>query len=1061
MRLEQQIAQKLRELSDTQLDRVACAYAALRFPHRFRFVDGRGFNAFDKPIAGRPDAFVVAADGTLDRIEVTGNSEKSKIKTAGLTSGHFVNILKSIKQKHPIGNAGGLVYIAGHPDIQFGPDEIELMRSAAEAAGLDINLVQIVGGDALKEALAAAEFAAVRIRLLGIEDPKRFKLVQSELGPDRRRLKNSNPFIPSREDLEAGRVHFPAAGHKVEACLKSDKLCLVKGVGASGKSVLAWLVGLRWGAAAAPAFVFNLQDTTDDPEANIRDCVEDLKVHASADALFIIDNVHLDEEGAREIYLEWRGLAPLQQPALLLLGRETRDRGGTGLAWLPITPVMLRAREAELQGVFRRLVERNGTGADSEVSAPPVPRAKLSAWLNTFGGDPDDPAATADLILFSAAVQQRMGELLAGDYRLTERDAADEVLKHYLRPLPNEERENLLELSVFQKLEITLDSRYLLNPISGFEHSIKDLGIVFEISLFKYRYKHFVSAHSSLSQLILVAANENASYEMSVFAQHARLSERASRKLVRGLLKAGRSDEAEKIQSIMMRSCDAYRDATIISWLQMFRSASASQDQEAVADFAAWVTGPNCEPILTVAAVKSPLHFLAHFLRYLEDAKSKELKSLHSRIASSLAAETNASALVANAVKSPLNDFTTFLRYLEGAKAAKLRGLYTSIASALANETSASTLLTNLINRPVEQITTFLRYLESAKAEKFRDLYTSIASALAGETNARMLAANAVRSPLHFLATFLRYLEGAKAERLRGLYTSIASALATETNASTLAANAVRSPLNDLTTFLRYLEGAKAAKLRGLYTSIASALAAETNASTLAANAVRSPLSDLMTFLRYLEGAKAAKLRGLYSSIASALATETNASTLVVNAIRKPINDLATFLRYLEGAKAESLRGLYTRMASELAGETNASMLAANAVKSPVEHLTHFLEYLEGAQSKEIKLLNDTLTKTLCDPNHSTVIAATALQGPAEHFSRFLSFAVVRDWLNPITKAAVDRCPAGSTHAEILSELCLALQMEAEILIEFGDVHTARAKQSQLSLLFGKFVEVS
>ncbi|HEV2746132.1 MAG TPA: hypothetical protein VGW34_02400, partial [Allosphingosinicella sp.] len=517
MGLEQQIAQKLRELSDTQLDRIGCAYATVRFPQRFRFVDGRGFNAFDKPITGRPDAFVVAVDGSLDRIEVTGHSDKSKIKNAKLSGGHFVSILQSVQRKYPTGSAGGLVYIAAHPDIQFDPDEIKRMRHAAEAAGLGNDLVQIVGGDALRDALATAEFAAVRIRLLGIEDPKRFKLVRPELGPDRRRLGGSNPFIPSQEDLDEGRVHFPAVGQDVEACLKANKLCLVKGVGASGKSVLAWLVGLRWSAAAAPAFVVNLQDSTVDAEATIRDCVEDLKVHASGNALFIVDNIHLDEEGAREIHLEWSTLAPLQQPALLLLGRETRDRGGTGLAWLPTTPTMLLARQAELKGVFRRLVERSLTKAGVADSAPQVPEAELSTWLNTFGGDPDDPAATADLILFSAAVQQRMAELLAGDWRLTEEHAADEVRKHYLRPLTDEERENLLELCVFQRLEMSLDARYLLHPISGLERSIRNFGIVFEVFIFKALYRHFVVAHSSLARLILTAANRNEYYEIDVF----------------------------------------------------------------------------------------------------------------------------------------------------------------------------------------------------------------------------------------------------------------------------------------------------------------------------------------------------------------------------------------------------------------------------------------------------------------------------------------------------------------------------------------------------------------
>lgn len=918
MGLEQRIAQRLRELSDTQLDRVACAYAALRFPQRFRFVDGRGFNAFDKPIGGRPDAFVVAADGTLDRIEVTGYKEKSKIKTADLNAGHFVDKLRSIQQRYPAGNAGGLLYVAGHPDIQFDPQEIEQMRNAAEAAGLAIDLVQIVGGDALKEALAAAEFAAVRIRLLGIEDPKRFTLVQPELGPDRRRLKSSNPFIPSVEDLEAGRVHFPAAGREVEARLKSDKLCLVKGVGASGKSVLAWLVGLRWGAAAAPAFVFNLQDATDDRPAAIRGCAEDLKVHASADALFIVDNVHLDEEGAREIYLEWRRLPPLQQPALLLLGRETRDRAGTSLEWLPTSPIILRAREPELEGVFRRLVRRNQARADPELPAPRIPRADLSAWLSTFGGNPDDPSATADLILFSAAVQRRMDELLAGDYRLTEQDAADEALKHYIRPLTHEERENLLELSVFQKLEITFDSRYLLYPFSALEECTEGLGIVFEVSLFKRRYKHFVSAHSSLSQLILTASGRGSSYEMSVFARHAKLSDRGPRNLVRGLLKAGRSVEAEKVQSMMMCNCDVYRDTPLVAWLQIFRSASASRDSAAIAHFNTWVTGQKSGPALTAAAHESPL-----------------------------------------------NDLTPFLRYLEGAKA----------------------------------------------------------------------------------------------EQLRGLYLRIASALAAQPSVTTLTAKAVKTPLNDLTQFLRYLEGASAEQLRDLYSRIASALAAQINATALTANAVKSPLIDLTQFLRYLEGAKAEQLRGLYSPIALALAAENNLSTLAANAAKSPLNDLTQFLRYLEGAKAEQLRSLYCRIAVALAAETNVITLAANAVENPVELITYFLGYLERAQSKEAGLLNNMLIRALRAPPYVGGIATTALQGPPEHFSGFVKFAVARDWLDPITKAIVDQCPAGSPHAEILLDLSAALQMEAEVLIELGQTHIGRAKQSRLSRLFRKFVE--
>lgn len=1008
MTLEQQILIKLKILGDTELNRVARAFARIRFGDRFKWIDGLGYNDEGKPIGWRPDVFVRMAEGNLDRIEATTTSDRSRIWKDGANSEHFAKILGKIAS---LKTGGGLVYVAGHPDVQFNDNVLREMEDAAVSAGLSRELVEIIGSDALADALSQPEMASVRIGMLGVGNPRYFNLVQRGVAPDRARLIRAgldNPFIPTAEDLDADTVYFPDLGAEVERRLLTQRVALVRGLGASGKSVLAWLLGLRWQRAGAPAYYLSLRNFPSGSDTATQDLTTELTLFAADTALFTVDDCHLNEEAARRIYSSWQELAG-SRPALLLIGRETRSRKGSRIHELDLEPLPLRARQDEVRGVFMRLAARYLRVQNDTAPLEPPPRDALDRWVSTFGGDPTGSTTTTDLIAFSAAVQRRIGPLLRGDWTLREEHAAEEMREHYLRPLSDGERQNLILLSALQKYEIALPASLLPAKPQGLQTSIENSGIVFSRrGGFENADTFFQLAHAALGKLILIASEEHV-------------------------------DEAAAFRALAARHGD-------LALTAHRRLMTAGEDQIATVVALAALANPRLLNRMSLQSCKT-------YLQLAEQLRSQPEAQTALRF---LASPEGASAILPSPINS-LNSLADFFHYLEGSKNAALQSLYENLADQLA-DSGLDTIVTAALESPLHFTADFLRYLEGSDSASLRRLHSDLARKLAHASRLDTFVTEAAESSLHLTAAFLRYLEGAESLSLQRLYSGLADKLADPSRLETLVTAAMQNPLNETVIFLRYLEGAESTSLQRLYSSLADKLADPSRLGTLVTAAFESSLHFTADLLRYLEGAKSATLRSLHSGLADKLVNPDRLEMLVAMAVRSPLNDTVNLLRYLEGAKgakSANFRQLHSDLADRLAEPARLESLLETASRFSLHMLVDFFRYLNSSIALRRHALTKASLEHLCAPRDVQAWAAWALRSPADQLEGFLNYARNRGAFDRLVAALANECRAGTAHAEVLAEKAMIMLQTGAIAGELGDHRTARREIGRVLSLFG------
>jgi len=221
---------------------------------------------------------------------------------------------------------------------------------------------------------------------------------------------------------------------------------------------------------------------------------------------------------------------------------------------LQLDPIPLRARQAELRGVFHRLARRG----HRDLKFPEPSEADLTEWLCTFGGDPAKDETTADLVAFSAAVMRKLGELFRGRWQLTHKDAIDQIREVYLQPLSDGELDNLLRVCVAETLELGLPDVLLTNGRAALRHCNTALGIVFRTEVGTVQtYVRYRLAHAALGGLLLSASykpvdQKQQILEMSVAAPLFGYS--VASKLYTN---AERKAEASEILSALIASSDA------------------------------------------------------------------------------------------------------------------------------------------------------------------------------------------------------------------------------------------------------------------------------------------------------------------------------------------------------------------------------------------------------------------------------------------------------------------------------------------------------------------------
>ncbi len=708
--LEQKIAWSLDRLSPEDMQRVAEDFAQIRFGDRFPHFDGRALSFEGRSRPGWPDAWVVR-NGQEHGVEATVAKTKKDV---------IEHLRKDLAKAQQHADLRSLLFVSGHSEVQISPDELTSWRQRFINEG-QLEWVELIFASRLVSELAQPDFVRTREGILGIsEHPKLFERMRPSMRPDGRRLPSK--FIPTEEDYRLGRVHCPSAAVQVRAQLKKHGCALVRGVGASGKSVLAWLLAQEaadHGQAVYWLDLASFSDASASPSVT-NDLRSDLERFGYQQALFILDNVHLDEALARSVLDDWRVLAPRFQPRLLILGRELQTSRGSPLHGAEnIDAIPLKALQPEVLGVYRRLAwSKCGDQPPPEPSA-----AVIDQWVATFGGDPKNPETTTDLIAFSAAVMRRLDWLLRGEWRLSEEDAIEEIRDVYLNPLTDDELANIYRLSVMQQLEMGLDEKALKNQRVGFRKSTNQLGLVFRYEVGRgTKYVRYRLAHAALSRLILKAAYEAIvpAAELLSVAQDYPFAGVA---LVIKLVNHGKRSEASKLADEMLVSSDWIIQLGSLHYITTFLIKSQL----------AGVTLPNslheslcslkARSSLTSYALQSPLFQLAEDLRQLS---IPGLRRVAEEIVRELSLSSNRNAIAKRASHEPLLSLKTFLEHARESE--QLSSMFENLANDLARQDHLAPLAEQALGSPVQVLGDFLSY--TARAPKLMPVYKGLTAIL-------------------------------------------------------------------------------------------------------------------------------------------------------------------------------------------------------------------------------------------------------------------------------------------------------------------------------------------
>ncbi|HEV2773026.1 MAG TPA: hypothetical protein VGV57_09420 [Thermoleophilaceae bacterium] len=416
-------------LAPGAFQRLAEAYARKAFPSRFGQLTIHGRNPKVQPTPGWPDAYAVRPDGALDALEATRDSRNWRRHLEA-------DIKKAERMSGP--RLGGFLFVAW----ARGPDPSSLRAEVRRLtnAGVAVEDITFVFRADLVAALRAPEHAGTWTHLLGLptsawpfEDISRAPIFGA---------RDAQLFAPTKEEFADQAVHTPALAQAVQERLREQRWALVRGRGAAGKTVLGAMIGLEWQRHSDPCYYLDLAPRTEIlMTAGPQSALEAVTSRGASNVLFVIDNVHRDEELAAILYHHWRVAG--NDSRLLMLSRQADAPGSILGLESPLAPLqrealVLAVQPEDIAAVWRRLTERLGGPSDTT-----PPNAVLKRWLSVFGGD---------LIAFSAAVALRHPG--PGHWDLDATDARAYVETRYLDPLEPEQRAALVDVADWSALEL-------------------------------------------------------------------------------------------------------------------------------------------------------------------------------------------------------------------------------------------------------------------------------------------------------------------------------------------------------------------------------------------------------------------------------------------------------------------------------------------------------------------------------------------------------------------------------------------------------------------------------
>jgi hypothetical protein len=724
-------------------------------------------------------------------------------------------------------------------------------------------------------------------------------------------------FVPSIEEYAAGAVHRPDITPAILARLESPGWALVRGLGAAGKTVLAVQLALDWQASGGSAYYLDLTRLGDGAGDQAYRALEVLSHYASPRALFILDNVHLDEPFAAEMLEHW--LQAGRVGRLLMMGRFVAETGARGLASplkeLEPEALTLQVKAADLAAVYHRLARR-WLGPDAAIRPPPD--EVLASWLKLFGGD---------LIVFSAAVAYRIDMLTRGDWRLLAGDAVDKVREEYLAPekvSPGELR-SLLWLAVMARLELTVQAA-ALHP-DGARRSLK-VGLVHRQVDPRTRRAHLYLIHPGLGELLLVAAGreDDSALRLELAVRHrptglamaTRLAALGRREEAAQLLRAVIDAGGELSEGLTVQ--EAHRAFDLIVDLEVMPAAELDRR----------LSSPASMRHLCEAAVRWAFMGLPAFLGSAE----RRLPSVFAGLAAHLGTPESIRLICGVDMAASLGQIAPFLGYMERAVPALFEGM----SRHLLEPSVVRTLCRAMCGCPLSWLLPFLIYAE----RKLPGLFRQAAAFLAGPDVIPLLGASVLRAPVSDIPPFLRFAM----RRMPEVYAGLRSYLLTEPAIEVLCASIHRAPLEGLASFLAFV----GQHLPSLFRRLKGELSTEPSILFACEAADRTRLENLASYLTFA----ARELPAVHARLAAHLMTGASIQRLCDAAMTTLPSHLVAFAELAERQMPAVFPHLDAWLASQAALEV--------ALRGSLQELATLLQYVHGRHPARYEQAVKTLT---------------------------------------------------------------------------------------------------
>ncbi|MGN9906614.1 trypsin-like serine peptidase [Phytohabitans sp. LJ34] len=698
--------------------------------------------------------------------------------------------------------------------------------------------------------------------------------------------------------------------------------CLLLGRGTVGKTTLALFVGLQHNSTGGTAYYMDFGDGTFQDPAVLIDSMSAL---VDDSTLFVVDNVHVNERLAHQLYRHWQRHGAGSR--LLLVGRtiyRTVKSGveGAGLSRLAPDAVTLEVTDDDLLLTYQRLARIHGLGD----AGPTVPATTLAAWQALFAGDRIAFALALTRHLESRDARRWLGSGAA----LAANDAISYVTEKYLDPYPDA-RPYLLHLATASTFELSLPEE-TVPP--GVMNDLVAAGIVYVTTHGSAAYRRYTLAHLGLGHLIM-EANRTADGIASLSAL-AVSSPAFGFALAWRLDRVGQRDEALRI--LRELSADPRHMAKALSGTQIAVSILRLVADRGVRTYEGMDNAltPIGVPGALLDSVPIHLGTAKRFLHFVKD----RMPAYCQRLCEALA-EPGRRADIADAVPNDLSNAVEFLTYVD-----RYHGDLAGVLAPLLADPERCARIADSVASHLGNAVRFLEYAD----KRHRAVAAAVVPLLRDPERAARIA-DALPKQLGSSVRFLAYLDG----RPRGL-TAVLAPLLADPERCARVADALAYDLGGAIRFITYADE----RLPAVASTIESLLRDPARCARIA-DAMPNNLGNATEFLVYAKE----RLPEVAAALTSLLGDPARC-VRIADAMPRNLGNATEFLVYA----ADRLPHV-TSALTPLLGDPVRCARIADAVPNNLGNATEFLVYADDCLPEVASALRSLLT----DPVRCAAIA--------------------------------------------------------------------------------------